>query len=111
MKKDLVTAIAAAIAGFLVSFLVISSITGEPDSVLIKTLDNTIDSTLANPNIEVFNYRAVNPTVEAYVDCTNYDLTGNCRNQDEDNKEEVKTKEEDFEEDFEEFYYYNHKIQ
>ena len=40
------------------------------ESFTLPSLDSDIDYSLNEPNIEVFNYRAVNPTVEVYV--------GNC---------------------------------
>lgn len=79
MKTDVVTAIIAAIAGVAISFIITSNlIMKDPTPVQVKTLDNSVNTSLSEPNAEVFNYRAVNPTVEAYVDCLNYDLTGNC---------------------------------
>ena len=79
MKTDIVTTIVAATIGIIVSFLIVSNlIIKDPSPVSIKTLTTTVNSNLDEPNVEVFNYRAVNPTVEAYVDCTNYDYAGNC---------------------------------
>lgn len=79
MKTDIITTIVAAIIGVIVSFLVATNlIIKDPAPVSVKTLTTTIDSKLDDPSVEVFNYRAVNPTVEAYVDCTNYDYAGNC---------------------------------
>ena len=79
MKTDLFTAIIAAIAGFAVAFLVTANVLiKDPSQVSIKTLSSPINTSLNEPSEEVFNYRAINPTVEAYVDCTNYDVAGNC---------------------------------
>ena len=81
MKTDLATAIIAAIAGVLVSYLVVANLLmKDPAPVTIKAPNTTITPNLSEPSPEVFNYRAINPTVEAYVDCTNYDVTGNCVN-------------------------------
>lgn len=79
MKTDIVTTVVAAAIGVIVSFLIVSNlIIKDPNPVSIKTLTTTVNSSLDEPNVEVFNYRAVNPTVETYVDCTNYDYAGNC---------------------------------
>lgn len=79
MKTDLITTVVAGIIGFAVAFFITSNlIIKDPSPVSIKTITTTISPTLDEPNIEVFNYRAVNPTVEAYVDCSNYDYAGNC---------------------------------
>ncbi|MDO4526946.1 MAG: hypothetical protein Q4B87_02535 [Candidatus Saccharibacteria bacterium] len=79
MKKDLVTAVIAAIAGTIISYLVVSGLfLSAPKPVSIKKLDQEINSSLDDPSAEVFNYRAINPTVEVYIDCTNYDAEGVC---------------------------------
>ena len=78
MKTDLATAIIAAIVGVVVSYLVVAEfLFKNPADVIVKSVEN-VSSSVEEPNPEVFNYRAVNPTVETYIDCTNYDLSGNC---------------------------------
>lgn len=79
MKKDLVTlsltAIVCAVIGYFISGMFLPSL----EDVNIKTLEATGDYSLSEPNVEVFNYKAINPTVEVYVgDCTEYDENGNC---------------------------------
>ena len=79
MKVDLTTAIIAAIVGVVVAYLLMSNvILKNPVPVTIKTLGTSISTDLAEPNPEVFNYRALNPTVEVYIDCSNYDASGSC---------------------------------
>ena len=79
MKTDIVTTIVAASIGVAISFFIVSNlILKDPDPVVVKTLSTTTSSSLDEPNVEIFNYRAINPTVEAYVDCNNYDYAGNC---------------------------------
>lgn len=79
MKKDLITAIVVTILGVVVSFFVCNLIFGNIDGVTFKTLDTEISSDVDAPNPEVFNYRALNPTVEVYVgDCTEFSDTGEC---------------------------------
>ena len=78
MKTDLATAILSAIVGIALSyFLVNSFLLKDPSAVVIKNIE-TVNASVDEPNPEIFNYRAINPTVETYIDCTNYDLSGNC---------------------------------
>lgn len=78
MKTDLATAIIAAIVGVVLSyFLVDGLLLKNPADVVVKKVED-VTNNVDDPNPEVFNYRAVNPTVETYIDCKNYDLSGNC---------------------------------
>ena len=75
MKTDLFTSIVAAIAGVLIAFFVTNLFIGPIEEVTYKT----VTAEVVDPNPEVFNYRALNPTVEVYVgECTEYDATGMC---------------------------------
>lgn len=67
VKTDLATAIIAAIAGVVIAFLVTNIFIPELENVSFKTLGTGASSSLTAPDEEVFNYRAVNPTVEVYV--------------------------------------------
>lgn len=79
MKTDLTTAIVAAIIGVIVAYLITGNLLlPEPKAVNIKTLTTSVNSNLDAPDPEIFNYRALNPTVEVYVDCSNYDANGSC---------------------------------
>ena len=82
MKTDLATSIVAAIAGVLIAYFVCNIFVGPIDDVEIKTVDSSFSTSIADPNPEVFNYRAINPTVEVYVgdsgDCTQFDDNGEC---------------------------------
>ena len=79
MKTDLLTAIGAAIVGILVAYFVVNGmILKDPAPFTIKTLSSSTSSSLSEPSAEIFNYRALNPTVEVYIDCSNYDISGNC---------------------------------
>lgn len=79
MKKDLATAIITAIIGVILAYFIVGGVfLKEPAPVIIKTLSTAVDNTVSEPNPEIFNYRAVNPTVEVYIDCTNYDVNGSC---------------------------------
>ena len=82
MKANLATAIATAIIGALLAYFGTGLFIGEMSSETVQTIQ-PVDTSLVNPSPEVFNYKAINPTVEVYVDsCTNYDENGNCLDQD-----------------------------
>ena len=82
MKTDLASSIGVAIAGILIAYFVCNLFTGSIDDVTIKTVDSSFSTDIADPNPEVFNYRAINPTVEVYVgnddNCTEFDDDGQC---------------------------------
>ena len=79
MKNDLATAIGSAIAGLLIAFIVANFLTGDIQPVTIKAVDSSVSIELVDPDPEVFNYRALNPTVEVYIgSCAEYDENGNC---------------------------------
>lgn len=76
MKTDLASAIGAAIAGVLISYFICNIFIGPIEDVSVKTIDSsTINADLTTPDPEVFNYKALNPTVEVYVgDDTDEDI-------------------------------------
>lgn len=80
MKSHLVTTVLAFAAGAAVSFVAVNIILPAIEDFSIKTIDINSAATLSDPNIEVFNYRAINPTVEVYIgdDCEVHDGNGNC---------------------------------
>ena len=82
MKTDLITAIGIAIVGVFVSYLCCSLFFGSDDSFKysFNTVDKSSASTqLADPNVNVFNYKALNPTVEVYVgNCERHNDEGEC---------------------------------
>lgn len=67
MRSHLVTVILAFIAGTAVAFVAVNIILPAIEDFSIKTIDIDSAATLADPNNEIFNYRAINPTVEVYV--------------------------------------------
>ena len=80
MKTDLFTSIAAAIAGVLIAYFVTNLFLGPIEDVSYKTVQSTVSADIADPDPEVFNYKAINPTVEVYVgECDEADL--DCLNQ------------------------------
>ncbi len=67
MKTELATAIGTAIMGILIAFFVTNIFMGDIESVDVKTVDSNVSTELSEPDAEVFNYKAINPTVEVYV--------------------------------------------
>lgn len=78
MKTDLFTSIGAAIVGALIAYFVCNLFLGSIEPVTFKTVDTTVSTDLTNPDVNVFNYNALNPTLEVYVDCQEYDEAGEC---------------------------------
>lgn len=82
MKTDLATSIGLTIVGAVIAYFVCNMFIGPIEGVTIKTIQSKLDTSLDDPDPEVFNYRAINPTVEVYVgDCTEVDSDGNCLDQ------------------------------
>lgn len=82
MKNDLLTSIGVAIVGGLIGYFVCNIFVGPIEDVTIKTVNSSISTDLPNPSVEVFNYKAINPTVEVYVgdsdSCKQTDDRGEC---------------------------------
>ena len=70
MKTDLATSIIEAIAGVLIAYFVTNLFMGPIEDVSYKTIDSAVNTNLSNPDPEVFNYRALNPTVEECIEAT-----------------------------------------
>ena len=78
MKTDIVSAVVAAIVGIFVAYLITANvIIKNPAPINVKTV-TAPTSSAGEPSPEIFNYRALNPTVEVYIDCSNYDIDGTC---------------------------------
>lgn len=83
MKNDLATSIIIAIVGVLIAFFACNTLTGDITPVSVKTVSGSFSPDVGDPNVEVFNYKAVNPTVEVYIggdgaNCQGFDSGGNC---------------------------------
>ena len=79
MKTDLATSIGAAVAGVLLSYFICNLFLGPIEDFSFKTIETEVTADITNPDIEVFNYKALNPTVEVYVgECDEYDTYGEC---------------------------------
>lgn len=77
-QSDILTVAVLAISGFLVSLLLCNMLLGDPEenSKSFKTI-NVVSNEVDEPNSEVFNSKAINPTVEVYVgDCEDWDRNG-----------------------------------
>lgn len=86
MKSEITTAVITTIAGIVIAFLVTnlalnSLMTIEEKKVTV--LESTVSTDLAEPDPEIFNPKALNPTVEVYVgnDCVNVSENGECLDQ------------------------------
>ena len=91
MKNDLATAIVAAIAGVLVAYFISNMVISNfaKSTYQVKSVDSTVTADVPDPNPEVFNYKALNPTVEVYVgDCTEVNMYGECIDEDSEQIEE-----------------------
>lgn len=78
-QSDIFTLISIATIGVIASFFACNAIMGNPDekSVSFKRPVETISNSVAEPDPEVFNVAAINPTIEVYVgDCEDTDQNG-----------------------------------
>lgn len=78
-QSDIFTLILIAGIGTLASFFLCNLILGDPNKaeVKFKTISSVVDADLVDPNPEVFNSTAINPTIEVYVgDCVDMDQNG-----------------------------------
>lgn len=81
MKTDLISSIGLAIVGVIVSYFICNILVSSwtTGSYTVKTLESEISADIADPDPNVFNYRALNPTVEVYVgNCKEFDSNGQC---------------------------------
>ena len=77
-QSDIFTVIIIATVGTLVAYFGVNSLLGDPNmqSVKVKTID-VIEASVETPDPELFNFAAINPTVEVYVgDCEDVDKNG-----------------------------------
>ena len=82
MRSELVTTIIAAVFGVFIAFFICNIFVGEIKPVSVKVIDSNVSTNLTDPNPEIFNYTALNPTVEVYVgSCAEYNDAGECIDQ------------------------------
>lgn len=77
-QSDIFTVIIVATAGTVIAAILCNLFLGDPNDkfVTFKTVQ-VVEATLAQPDPEVFNPEAINPTVEVFVgDCEDVDQDG-----------------------------------
>jgi len=78
-QSDIFVLILVAGIGTLASFFICNMILGDPNEATVefKTVSSVIEPDLVDPNPEIFNSTAINPTIEVYVgDCVDMDRNG-----------------------------------
>lgn len=101
MKMDLVTSIAVTVVGIILGFFVTNLVVPPLQDFSFPTVDIKADeanayATLVDPDPNVFNSRALNPTVEVFVGgCKEYALDGKCLEEDDSNNQEEDDENED----------------
>lgn len=96
MKNDLASSIGVAILGVLIAYFVTGLFISKIEDVTIKTVDPNLNIELASPNPNVFNYKALNPTVEVYVgECTEDDESEACKDTNNEENPEDQNQEND----------------
>lgn len=86
MKTDLASSIGIAVVGVIVAYFISNILVGSftTGDYTVKTIETEVKADIATPDPSVFNYRALNPTVEVYVgSCKEYDDNGQCIDNDE----------------------------
>ena len=79
MKTDLASSIGVAILGVIVAYFVCNMLIPAIEDYTVKTVGSSVNAEVVEPSPEVFNYKAINPTVEVYVgDCTELNDRGEC---------------------------------
>ena len=79
MKTDLATTIIVAIIGFIGGYFLCNLIIPQPEDVKFQTINSNFSYSFTEPDEEIFNYRALNPTVEVFVgNCNSYNEYGEC---------------------------------
>lgn len=77
-QSDLITVIMIAVGGTLAAFFSVNIILGNPSELTkdVKTIE-VVSPDLAEPDPEIFNKDAINPTIEVYVGgCEDIDQNG-----------------------------------
>lgn len=95
MFKDLASSIGIGIVGILLGFFMTNIMVGDIESVSFEMIDTPVTSDLADPDGEIFNAEAINPTVEVCV--------GTCVEESDESEENEEDEEEDDEEEDTEF--------
>ena len=92
LQNNLLLSIVIAVIGVVAAFAACNALVGPIEQVTFYTVDSTVNTTLAEPNPELFNYLALNPTVEVYVgECKKRDESGICLDLDESSSQTTET--------------------
>ena len=78
-QSDIFSIVVVASVGTLAAFFICQAIMGKPEEAIVHFtgLEHVIASDLKDPDPEVFNATAINPTIEVYVgDCEDLDKNG-----------------------------------
>ena len=78
-QSDIFSLILVASIGTLVAFFACRAIMGDPGDAqtTFTAVNKVVSSSLAQPNPDVFNSTAINPTIEVYVgECEDIDQNG-----------------------------------
>ena len=79
VNNNILYSIVIAIVGIAIAFILCDYLMPAIEPVSFKNVDANFSTDLVDPEPEIFNYRALNPTVEVYVgDCTQFDEYGQC---------------------------------
>ena len=79
MKADLATSIVTAVICTVVGYFVCNIFLPASENVSFKVISGDNNYSLTDPDPEIFNFRALNPTVEVFVgDCSEYGDNGEC---------------------------------
>jgi len=81
MKTDLTTAVVAAIIGAVSAFFICGLFLPRIEDVKYKTIEVSVKSTVENPDEDIFNPKAINPTVGVCV--------GQCEEEDTNSEEYI----------------------
>ena len=77
-KSDIISVVLVAMIGTFAAAFIVNLIMGNPDDAKASFKDiEVVDSSLSDPDPEVFNSDAINPTIEVYVgSCVDVDQDG-----------------------------------
>ena len=87
-QSDIITAALIAIIGTIAAYFLVDSIMGNPEdeTVSFKYVGNSVSSVAAEPDSELFNDNAINPTVDVYIG------DGTCVDQNQDGELDIAEK-------------------
>lgn len=66
-KQEITTAVVIAVIGIIAAYFIFKMILPGVGGASFWNLSSTSSADLDYPNVNVFNYRAINPTIEVYV--------------------------------------------